>query len=828
LEKSQAGAESAEIPDWLRDIVAGSPAQPEPAAAPQPPPPAPDEPDADVPDWLRTLGPPDSSLAAPPPAGEMPAEADAMPDWLRDVAPTELPAEPEPFTLDEAPAATPAAPSWLDEAAAAPPEAPSAWLEEATLPADRPAAEVMGGEWRPPAEPEPFTLDEAPGIQPFRLDDASVAAGPTSGDLPPWLADSPGTTEVPTEDLPPWLRGTSGASEAPAEEPAPWLASEPPTSAVPDVEQPAPAAPDLAAAPAETEGLPAWLHEAPPSAAAAAPSEAEELPAWLREEPPAASSQAPSDAAELLPPWVRDEPGAAGVPAPSAELAASAEPLPDWLRELPLDAPLPTSGPEPAPDLPTEPFVDAYPPSESGSLPAWLAASDVSTEPAQPGLPAWLSDAPTTPEPPAPAEALGAASTQTPDTLPPWLHTQEEQQRSPSDQLDGPIELPAWLRAETSPQPSHEQAEASRSLDWLSRLRQQDDEGELATSAVATTTILRPPVARRPVAPEAVGLMQQLRAEPFPRPVAAPAETARRWRQAAPIERLLAAVLLLGTLLAVLMPGLASGFAAPVPQMAGSSRLHSLVDGLDERSVVVLAYEWDARRAGELEPLERSITDHLITKRAGIVTLSTDPQGALLSFNLRDRLRAAGYGLVGDQVVGGVDDLFLGYLPGGELALRGLVQDFGAYVRRDFAGNDTSESAFVTGAIKGREPLTSIQQVSLIVVVADEAQDVQGWVEQVRSRAPQVPMALIVPSESGPFVRPYLTRGELLGANDPHAPLVALIGAQEALAYRSLSGGDPALQQQLQALVGARNLGLGLFVLLVLVGGLASLARRDS
>jgi hypothetical protein len=852
-----------EMPDWLRDIVAGSgPAEAAPPTQRTPPPAPPasaPQPEAEVPDWLRELSPPEPgpppappATSAPPAPAQIPTRSDepAMPDWLRELSP--------PDDLAGGATSEPAGFGWSEN----PPPEP-----EATDPQPEQAASSSA---MPPAV-QPFTLDDAPrvqppvpppddapAVQPFTLDETPSTAPAPSGDLPPWLRQSDPNAEVQTEDLPPWLHGAAAEASSSVDAPS-WLAAAPaaaepaapadvPDAATPDWLRDLPAddapstppAPPSAASSAPAEELPGWLREEPPVAAPSSGA-SEELPGWLREEPPVAAP--PSGAGETLPPWMQgitasaeDDTAAQMRPASSAE----PESLPDWLRELPEGeqppAPEAREHQDEAPEAEPSPFAQPG----SGSLPSWLADVEPGVAPAQPSLPSWLSGAPHSP-PPAPpalpptapvarapeeldeARPSAAGNAPTPETLPPWLHAREEQSAAAAPagggELIGAIDLPAWLRAETSEAAQEDVAE-SRSLDWLARLRQQEEDSESTAAPVVAT--VRPATIRRPVAPEALALIQQLGAQPFPQSAPTPIETVPRWQQAAPLERALTALLLLGVLCAALLPGISASFASPAPPAAGGNvaQLHGIIDGLDDTSVVVVAYEWDAQRAGELAPLERSITEHLIARRAGIVTLSTDPQGALLSFNLRDRLREEGYGS------GAVDDLFLGFLPGGELALRGLAQNFGGYVRRDFAGEDTSDSPFVTGQLKGRPPLTAIDQVALIIVVADEAQDVQGWVEQVRSQVPGVPMALVTPSEIGPFARPYLTRGELLVGEDTRGPLVALVGAQDALAYNNLRGGDDAAAAQLRALVGTRNLGLMLFVALLAVGGAVALARR--
>ena len=308
--------ESAEVPAWLRDMgpigtetqVEGPEVEPsaEPdfeEEAPAIPPSAREritrrlqEPEpAEVPEWLRGLAPPEAApTEEPAPAAPAPAPAE-VPEWLREIAPPEVaPAEAAPAT------------------AAPPTEAPTPEAAPPTFEA-------------PPEEPTP------------------AAPAPAPGEVPDWLREIAPPEAAPAEAAP-------AEAAPPTEAPTPEAA--PPTFEAPP-EEPAPAAP----APAPGK-VPDWLREiAPPEAAPAT----ETAPAV----PPLAEVPAEADITEV-PDWlarVQAEPGAPSAPvspiliegeAPSPplgpeagvtggeELAPAA--IPDWLEDLrPVPEELPAS-----------------------------------------------------------------------------------------------------------------------------------------------------------------------------------------------------------------------------------------------------------------------------------------------------------------------------------------------------------------------------------------------------------------------------------------------------------------------------------------------------
>jgi hypothetical protein len=834
-----ADADEANIPSWLRDIptdeirrvMAGEDEEEitvEPFSFDDGDSASNDAPATNMPAWLADI------------TGDSGGAADASPSWLGDLS-TEPP--------------TPAG-------ASAAPEVPL-WLQDLDV---APAGEPDGGI---PAEssveehgPTPAPQDEMPAW----ARDMAPAQSP-AGDLPDWLqAESAG--QPPAQELPGWLK-EEAPTAPPAEGMPSWLQAEPPASP--------PAAPPA-------ENIPSWLQAEPPPASPAAPP-AESMPAWLQAEPPAAPPAAPP--AENIPSWLQAEPSSEGLPswlqtAPPAAPPATdapawsqadiasppAESTPSWLNDA--IASTPTI------ETPDRSAPPAAPPTDD--LPAWLR-EDVQAPPAADDLPNWLSSrAPAEPprveppriEPPAPAgddlppwlrdeagQPLPTAGTPGDANLPEWLRgatghsapaetTPLDQRRAePPAATPGPVgldwfdegsgtaergsaseseffggaELPAWLRkAEVEPTTEISPTDA-RSLDWLTRLGGQDDDNVAAVAAPVAKLPLPTMPSRTESQLRAVSLLERLAAEPYPAAEPLPASAALTIWQRIGLERMLYVVLLVVLLAALAVPSLAANLQS-LPEAAGASDLFQQIDGLTEKDVVLIGYEWDARRISELKPLEKAVIGQLIQKHVKLVLVSTDPQGSLLLFDLRDDLDDAGYGR------GGEDYILLGYKPGGELALRSLVQDFQSALRSDFQGNDATIGALAGGSKTGKV-LTSLDDLSMILVLADDAVDVQSLVEQIRRSVPERPLAFLLPAEAAPIVQPYLQP-----PRDPQvAPIYHLAGKQGALAYEQLRGAGHTPAVQIERETGQQRLGILVFVVLLVVGGVvvgvgATLQRR--
>ncbi len=852
-----------DVPDWLRESAPPAqqpPAEDVPDWLRESAPPAQQPPAEDVPDWLRdaetTSSVPPSAPQPPAPQNDFSDTVNAslqpstddedladIPDWLRNIPTDEIrrvmesddleeDIALEPFTFEGAEPSTPpsepqsdvpswlsglgeketdqadSGPSWLNDLPGGPPQPPQAseapdvplWLQD------------LGAESSPPTQPsQPASDDSSLDDMPAWLRDAATdssgssapawlqndAPTPPASDVPSWLTTDPPTTSAPS-DIPAWLQvdqppsTPAGPTADDAQIPS-WLSAANEPSAPPQ--------PPASSGSADSD-LPPWLQEGPPSI----PSEesaSEELPSWLQVEPASPPPSPPSEPA--VPDWL-SEPS----PISQAPATGEADDLPAWLREdAQVEPERPPVGRQdaPPPSPPTAPAADDLPPwlrDETGQpLPT-------AGEPGDANLPEWLrgvsympasSSQPST-EAPSSAGPIGADWFDEPSPTP--TRTPES-----DNNFFGGAELPAWLRTtESEPQPEPNPT-VSRSLDWLTKLGTQEEDTVVAAAPVAK---LPPPVTpgRTPQQLAAIAMLDQLAATPYPEAVPLPEPPPQTLLQRIGLERILYVVLLIVLVAALAMPNLAANLQTP-PESPQAAQLFEQISALGENDVVLLGYEWDARRISEMKPLEQAVIGQLIQQKVKLVMISTDPQGSLLLFDLRGDLDAAGYGR------GAEDYIFLGYKPGGELALRQLVQDLEQVLRSDFQGNDATLGVLADGTKTGK-PLKTIHDLSMIVVLADDAVDVQSWFEQIRRNTTQLPIAFLMPEEASPIVQPYLQQSR----DTDQAPILHLAGKHGALAYEHLRGENHSPAVQVEREIGQERLGVLVFVLLLLIGGIAT------
>jgi hypothetical protein len=764
-----------ELPNWLQDL------EPKPVVPPaeqtmvSPPSWAQTPVDEPVPDWLRTPEPPAANPSPEPPTAE------PVPDWLRTPAAAD-PAE----IVESTEVADDDIPAWLRSM-------PTSGLDAATSDTDKPADELDLGL-------SPFSLGEPP-----ETGSASAWLGASASQLikgstddqggPAWLRAE--SQDDDSSDVPGWLRDPA-AAEPVSETPVPPAASPQSTGAT-DADVPGWLR-DMSSAPATEPQQPGWMSgaesESSPSSGTSdwpgntPATPAEDIPAWLRAEEPATPA-VPAAPAEDVPAWLRD-------PVPAQPALPAEQDVPNWLRAEPQQAEAIPADPSrnqadlPAWMLDSEPAAPAVP--ASGELPEWLQQQTIVSGLATgDALPPWLRDDEGEPLPT--GMAPGDAG------LPAWLRGSDESLAIPADNspsqpeitsrstqstsststsdsdLLGGADLPAWLRRDTEKPRDTNPADA-RSLDWLSRLGSIED--EVAPSEVVAAPRLTLPVraTRSPAQLEALALLRTMAASPLPgatpMPAAAPPNALKRIG----FDRVVSFVLLMALILALITPGLDNLLGTPqaTPQ---AQALFEQISALGSDDVVLLGYEWDAQRLSELQPLEHAVIGQLIAQKTKVILLSTDPQGALLQFDLRDQLDAGGY------QVGAVDYLLLGYRAGGEIALRQFAQDVPTALRSDFRGQDPNIG---TKTVVSQGNLNTLDDFAMILVVADEPSDVQGWMEQIKPFT-TTPIGFLVPAAVEPFSQPYFRQQGVF----------YLAGTQDALAYEQQRGGDSATQTAIRA-----------------------------
>lgn len=256
-------------------------------------------------------------------------------------------------------------------------------------------------------------------------------------------------------------------------------------------------------------------------------------------------------------------------------------------------------------------------------------------------------------------------------------------------------------------------------------------------------------------------------------------------------------------LVAVLVPLLwpIGPLAAAGPSPAGVAAAAQTVRGLAPSSTVLVAFDYDGGQAGEMQPIAEAFLHDLLGRGLHVLAVSTLPEGpALADMALERALPDHPNARYGHSV------LNLGYVAGGEVAVRALAGDLAAAAPVDHRAGLPSGSYPVTAGLHGARDLP------LIVVLGRDPVALQRWIEQAATPY-DTPLVAGVPALAEPAVAPYRATGQVRG-------VVAGVGG--AAAYERLTGHSGAGAQLLAAVrLGAWTLGA-----LVILVNATTLLRR--
>ncbi|MDQ2808103.1 MAG: zinc ribbon domain-containing protein [Chloroflexota bacterium] len=804
-----------------------------------------DEPSG-LPAWM------DSVPVAPVPTAPTPSEPSGLPAWMDSTpAPTQN-SEPRtqnseepsglPLWMDSAPAPTQNSalrPQNSDEPSGLP-----SWMDSAPAPTQNSAL-------------RPQNSDEPSGL-PAWMDSAPAPATPTQNadepsGLPAWMDSAP-VAPVPAAPTP------SEPSGLPL-----WMDSAPAPTQNSELR---PQNSD------EPSGLPAWMDSAPaPATPTQNADEPSGLPAWMDSTPTqnAAPSTQHSGASGLsdiaLPAWLQ----AAGAGAlPPATPPPARKPLTGKL--LPLDdededeATPPTvadgvipawmSDPVPVPSTPAADGLPAWMSGPTGTPEDHTAGPNSQAAPAADGLPAWMDSAPATQH--------SALSTQNSvaDGFPPWMsgRPSESEVSTPADEEQAAsrkpqaasesggdflsaADLPAWLRAvqardHEAAAPVHEAPPAPQPLEtaadelpaWLRALGGSEDEIDQASAAL--TAAATPPsmvrvIRARPPRAGAVQVFEQLLAAPAePAPLVAPARNAMM--AAFTPERIFAVVLLavIGLFVA-LTPLNPDTINAPITE-AGKA-FYNTLKALPATKPVLLVYDWDASRYGEMYELSRAVTGAVVGSGHRFATISTVPEGTGFALNVTAGViptatTSINCGVSLSSGAYGTRYLHLGYRPGNEAGLADLINGNISDVQRYDAVcyHEVTNTPLLAAA-------PSLRDFGAVVLLAGDERPLRMWIEQVGSRLagakPAVPLLAAMPEGGRPAALPYSGgSGAML-----RSAIYGLAGAQE---IESLTrGGNAAPNAALGARLhteSAALLTLAGALLLAFIGGAYRWINRRS
>ncbi|MCB9105324.1 MAG: hypothetical protein H6633_13960 [Anaerolineales bacterium] len=182
-----------------------------------------------------------------------------------------------------------------------------------------------------------------------------------------------------------------------------------------------------------------------------------------------------------------------------------------------------------------------------------------------------------------------------------------------------------------------------------------------------------------------------------------------------------------------------------------------IVDVQQPGSVALVSFDYSPATQGEMQPLAQAVLGRLAGQGMRIIAVSLEPEGPPMAQQTIETILADR-----DQVDQyGQDVVNLGYLPGQVAAVRALASGRTFDTLTDF----TNGEPFGSQTQADWSGIENIEQVDLVVTLADNPTSARWWIEQMET-APQSDQRSILAATSAvanPFLRPYRQSEQLDG-----------------------------------------------------------------
>ncbi len=214
-------------------------------------------------------------------------------------------------------------------------------------------------------------------------------------------------------------------------------------------------------------------------------------------------------------------------------------------------------------------------------------------------------------------------------------------------------------------------------------------------------------------------------------------------------------IIFFAALIPLFLPFNSAGIGLEVSK-SPSALFYDQLQAVEPGDTVLLAFEYTPGQAVELDPASRAIVNDLAARKANIIAISSNVNGASIAAPLLRRAQET------DPKFTFVN---VGYIPGNEAGLRALAKGWLPASRAD-----------VNGALWGALPLSKqvrgMEDLALTVVLVGDEATLRAWMEQVQPNV-TTPIIAATSAQLEPQARNYVNARQL------QASLRGLTGAAE-------------------------------------------------
>lgn len=176
-----------------------------------------------------------------------------------------------------------------------------------------------------------------------------------------------------------------------------------------------------------------------------------------------------------------------------------------------------------------------------------------------------------------------------------------------------------------------------------------------------------------------------------------------------------------------------------------------LVQAIPENAPVLVAFDYEPSRVGEMEATAAPLFDNLLLLKHPRLTLIATNE---ISSVLAERFMAGPLAVHNYQ--SGVTYSNLGYLAGGQLGIRAFAQNPSVTSAFDISG----QLAWASAPLQG---VTALNQFTAMILITDNADAARVWIEQTQGLRGGIPFIIISSSQATPMIQPYYDSGQVTG-----------------------------------------------------------------
>jgi len=193
----------------------------------------------------------------------------------------------------------------------------------------------------------------------------------------------------------------------------------------------------------------------------------------------------------------------------------------------------------------------------------------------------------------------------------------------------------------------------------------------------------------------------------------------------------------------------------PVNFPAETVRFHNLITGYlnqnQDSGNILLITEVDSSAYPEVNLISASVLENIFLNNHWITTVSTNPNGVLVSDNILNNtsLKVPAYNF-SERVIN------LGYLPGNYLG----IQSFLANPQNTTPYDINKQKVWSETHLSN---MKSISDFDLFILIADNTDNAKLWIEQIELTHPEIGFIVISTTQSTPLLKPYVKSNQIDG-----------------------------------------------------------------